>query len=729
MFVLLFFLFAQSDAVTASSPTPAPQEKPSIDQRFLVVGSAENAERTPGSAHFIDLTQLRKHLHSDIHRILANVPGLNLQEEEGYGLRPNIGMRGTGVERSQKITLLEDGVLMAPAPYTAPAAYYFPTAGRMEAVEVKKGPASIEQGPQTTGGVINLVSSPIPVGPAAEASLLAGSDETGQLKAKAGWSNERFGLLAETYQFTTAGFKKLPDGGETGSELHDYLVKMSWTPASPAFQQFEVKVSRTTQQGQETYLGLSDEDFTFDPYARYAASQLDEIDTTHHTYQLRHLFKPGAAWDLATTVYYNDFARDWFKLGSVAGRGIASVLDDPANNAAAMEILRGGDSADNALLMRHNNRSYFGRGVHSVFTSQFQTGTLQHEFRGSLRLHEDEEDRFQHDDRYAMRAGSMILNQEGQPGSQENRVGSARAGSAYLQDSLTWGRFTLTPGLRFETIEFTRKDYAKTDPTRQNGPTAVRRNDVEVWLPGLGLHAQISPALQLFAGIHKGFSPPGAGANEATLSEESWNHEAGLRLARGEQRLELIGFFNDYSNLLGAETLSGGGTGQGELFNGGAVEVSGVEFLARTSLVRGRGWSFPLSLTYTYTQSEFMSSFKTAFEDWAPEVQRGDHLPYLPEHQGSLSLGLNRGPFAGTLSLRALSAMRTSAGQGPMLNAESVPGHEVLDLGVSWQFPRSIQLQLQVRNLGDEDYAVARRPAGLRPGMPRSLLLGLSSRF
>jgi Fe(3+) dicitrate transport protein len=729
MLALLLFFIAQSDAAKDPNSTAAPQGKPSIDQRFLVVGSAEQAERTPGSAHFIDLSQLQKHLHSDIHRILAQVPGLNIQEEEGFGLRPNIGMRGTGVERSQKITILEDGVLMAPAPYTAPAAYYFPTAGRMEAVEVKKGPASIEQGPQTTGGVINLVSSPIPVGPAAEASLLAGSNETGQLKALVGWSNDRFGVLAETYQFTTAGFKTLPDGGETGTELQDYLVKMSWTPGSAAFQQFEVKFSRTTQQGQETYLGLSDEDFALDPYARYAASQLDEIDTTHHTYQLRHLFKPGTAWDVATTAYYNDFARDWYKLGSVTGLGIAAVLDDPASHAAAMEILRGGDSADNALLMRHNNRSYFGRGLHSVFSSQFQTGMIQHEFRGSLRLHEDEEDRFQRDDRYAMRAGSMILNQEGQPGSQENRVGSAVAVAAFLQDSLTWGRLTFTPGVRFETIEFSRKDYSKSDPSRQNGPTAVRKNEVGIWLPGLGVHAQVLPALQVFAGIHKGFSPPGAGANEQTLAEESWNHEVGLRLAKGEHRLEIIGFFNDYSNLLGAETLSGGGTGQGELFNGGAVEVSGLEFLARSELGSGKSWSFPFSLAYTWTQSQFMSSFKTSFEDWAPEVQRGDHLPYLPEHQGTLSLGLCRGPFSATLSLHASGAMRSSAGQGPMLNEESLPGHEVLDLGASWQLPRSIQLQLQLRNLSDESYAVARRPSGLRPGMPRTLLLGLSTKF
>ena len=131
-------------------------------ETITIVGSQEQARNISGSASVITMEDLETYEYTDIHKILSSVPGVNFRPEEGYGLRPNISIRGTYADRSGKITLMEDGVLIAPGPYSASSAYYFPTVGRLAGVEVLNGAAAITQGPYTIGGAINLLSTPIP---------------------------------------------------------------------------------------------------------------------------------------------------------------------------------------------------------------------------------------------------------------------------------------------------------------------------------------------------------------------------------------------------------------------------------------------------------------------------------------------------------------------------------------------------------------------------------------
>ena len=84
------------------------------------------------SSHFhLGKKDIKKYNYTDPNRILMGKNGISIVEEDGFGLRPNIIIRGASSYRSMSINLMEDGVLAAPAPYIAPAAYYFPTMARM----------------------------------------------------------------------------------------------------------------------------------------------------------------------------------------------------------------------------------------------------------------------------------------------------------------------------------------------------------------------------------------------------------------------------------------------------------------------------------------------------------------------------------------------------------------------------------------------------------------------
>ena len=105
---------------------------------LTVVGSAEEIWNLAGSATYIESDEFRDRGYTDIGKILARVPGVYVRQEDGYGNFPNISLRGGDGTRTEKVTVMEDGILTAPAPYSAPAAYYFPKSGRMSAIKVLK---------------------------------------------------------------------------------------------------------------------------------------------------------------------------------------------------------------------------------------------------------------------------------------------------------------------------------------------------------------------------------------------------------------------------------------------------------------------------------------------------------------------------------------------------------------------------------------------------------------
>ena len=208
-------------------PNVVAAEEASIEEIFII-GSRLEVQELPGSGALIDNEQILTEKTGDINQLLKTVPGVYIQEEDGYGLRPNIGVRGATSERSSKITLMEDGVMIAPAPYSNPSAYYFPTALRMHAIELLKGAPLLRYGPQTTGGVLNLVSTPIPqeIGGYLRGGM--GEDNQFDILANYGGKFDDFGFLLETVQRGSNGFKKLDRGGDTGYDIQDYMAKFSW---------------------------------------------------------------------------------------------------------------------------------------------------------------------------------------------------------------------------------------------------------------------------------------------------------------------------------------------------------------------------------------------------------------------------------------------------------------------------------------------------------------------
>ncbi|ASM51093.1 Fe(3+) dicitrate transport protein [Pseudoalteromonas espejiana DSM 9414] len=684
-------------------------------EQITVIGSEQAINDIPGSATFISDEELQKFEFTDISRVLASVPGVYVQEEDGYGLRPNIGMRGTGTGRNDKISVMEDGVLVAPAPYSAPSAYYFPTMGRMESIEVLKGAASVKYGPRTTGGVLNLVSRSLATEPNSSKGMVdAALGGDGYYKGHAYFSKEKNNTagLIEVFTYGADGFKELPVGDDnTGFEKTDLLLKFGHTFGENDAHSLELKVKYSDETSDETYMGLTEDDYKANPNRRYAASQNDEMNTRHNAYQLNYAYRFGDGYELLATAYLNDFHRNWYKASKVSESYLEQYSNFEANPTS--EGIEG-------IGIKANNRDYQAKGIQS----ELHIPAGDHYVTVGVRYHEDEMDRFQWQDTYTLNQDlSMTLTQSGIPGSDSNRVDSAEASTLFVQDEWTIDALVISAGLRYEDITITREEWAKSDSTRSNGLTKNVSNDTEILVPSLGATYTLNENVTLLAGIQKGYAPAAPG-NADQDEEESVNIEFGSRFNAAGFNGEIIAFFSDYDNMHGNCTAAVGCSDDniGDQYNYGEVEVSGFEFSAARTF-NTDNIAFPVKFTYTYTDSEFKNDFDSAI--WGP-VNAGDAMPYVPENQAALSLGAEFSNFVINSQMRYVSNAHADLTDSGL---DAIDSRVVWDLAAKYLIDANQKVYLSVDNLFDKTYIANRANGGIQPGKPRTVQMGYTYSF
>lgn len=715
-------------AAVLFSASAAAEEPPPVHvvPDVVVRTTPEDLFRVGGSAQVLDEEELESTGHENPQAVLTKVPGVYLRDEDGYGLRPNIGLRGASSERSKKVTLLEDGVLFAPAPYSAPAAYYFPLMARMTGVEVWKGPSAIVHGPHTIGGALNLVTRPVPTGRLFSAEIAGGNDVYGRGHLAAGGATSWGGVLVEAVHVHTDGFKDLDGGGPTGFDRTDVMAKgrVHTDPAGETFHQLELKLGYGRELSHETYLGLTDADFRESPHRRYGASALDRMEWDRTQVQLTWSGVFGESWEANVALYRHDLGRAWRKVNGFAdGTPIADVLAEPTSGARQVlyEVVSGKtDSGSEAegLLIGTNDRTFVSEGVQARATFRKDpTEEVAHEAEVGLRLHRDQVVRDHTEDLYLMTGGRPVP-AGGDRVRTADSTGAALAFAAWARYAFHWRDLTLSPGVRTEVVGTTYED-------RLGGGTV--EDDQAVFLGGLGVHFALTPDLGVLAGVHEGSSPVAPGPTKDVSPERSTSYEAGLRWSRPEDGDlgEVIGFFQDYSNLLGQCSFAAG-CGSGDLdtqFDAGAVDVWGLEVAGRHAFAAGP-FEVPVRLAYTYTGSRFRTSF-TSENPQLGEVEEGDELPYVPDHQLSLQVGLGTEKWGLETVTTWTSEMREEAGQG-----DPGPGGETdptlfLDLALRWQVLPALRLTARAENVLQDEGVASRRPFGARPGRPFLVQAGL----
>lgn len=699
-----------------------------------IVGSPAEVKDMPASAQVITTEQIREQSYSDINRILRRAPGVNIREEDGFGLFPNISFRGVDTTRSAKITVMEDGVLTAPAPYSAPAAYYNPAGGRMSGVEVLKGSSQIGYGPHITGGVLNYLSTAIPNTGKAYLKTIYGSYNEVRSHGYVGNTLEtehgRFGYLVEGFYRDSDGFKTIDqtadfhNGDQTGFQQVEPMARLSWEPNTDLYQKMEVKFGYSSMDADETYLGTSEADFRSDPYRRYSSTRFDNIDSNRLGGFARYFISPTDNLDIVTTAYYSEFDRNWSKLDSISGTGISGTLASAlagANGGNGLACLKGDRAC--TLRVRDNNRSYYLGGVETAATYRVDLGATHHELNGGFRYHEDQETRFQHDTTYNQTSSGTISGSTvGAPGSQDDRSGHTNAYAFFLKDRIELGKWGFTPGIRYEHLNQT---YINNKAPNTNGSSSL-----DLYAGGASLDYRFNDDFMMFTSAHRGFSPPSPQNSVIDkLEEETSNaYELGGRYTHGAFSAELTGFYTQFENLLVVNNIGGAGTGQSENF--GMVDSRGVELAMNFDAGNAFGWGFrnPYFVSFTYTDTEQLNAAtSTDAESIFSYGAKGNRIPYIPEYALSFGSGLHFDRYGVEVSASYVGETFASANN----TANQVNGagaadsrfgktddYVIADVSAYYKIVKGVKILGGIQNLSNEEYLVSRQPYGPRPGMP-----------
>jgi Fe(3+) dicitrate transport protein len=716
-----------AEAAPAPAAGASPDAAPVVEkapEEVTVLGS--RVTRAPGSAQVVKQRTLERLGHDDPLSVVQTVPGVYVRVEDGMGLRPNIGLRGANPDRSKKVTLMEDGVLFAPAPYSAPAAYYFPMITRMYQVAVVKGPSAIAYGPQTVAGAIDLITRPIPSIAQGRVDVGVGEYGYGKFHGYYGASDEKTGFLVEGVHLRNDGFKELPSGADTGFYRNEWMVKLSRVidPSAALKHEIKLKATYTEEDSNETYLGQSDDDFRSNADRRYPASSLDRMRFHRTAVAVTHEAELTQRARITTTLYRNDFSRSWRKVNGFRGAHLFDVLTQPEapQSAVFLAILRGEASSSTpaeTLLVGPNERDFVSEGVQSRIKVKTTTGPVRHELEYSFRFHYDRVERRHSEDGFAVVQGELIP--EGGPTivtAFNEAWTEAVAMNAF--DAISYGDLTVTPGLR---VELMRSEALNKMTNARSGNTA------QALLPGIGIFQGILPQFGVFGGVYRGFSPPPPGNPESQGPELSVNYEVGARASHGALRAEVAGYYNDYSNLTDVCTFSSGCLDENaeRQFDAGRARIYGIEASAEHEPKFGP-LRFPLNASYTLTFAEFGETFSSEDAIFS-DVERGDEMPYVPRHQGYASVAAEIAEASVYAAGTFVSRMRERAGSEPLEDTLATDRQFVVDWGGKYRPLEFLEAYVSLRNAFDSRALVSRRPYGARPNAPRWLQVGAKASF
>ncbi|WP_339388373.1 TonB-dependent siderophore receptor [Vibrio caribbeanicus] len=682
-------------SVISMNVLAAPEPQTNTTEKMVVTASVigdsalEDVKEYPGARTVLTNEQIEKTAAHSIDSALQSVPGIKVQDETGTGVLPNISVRGLKASRSGYAQFLMDGVPLTLAPYGHTGQSIFPaTLSTIERIDIVRGGAAVQYGPNNVGGVINLVTKPIPNTWQTEINNRLKVFEGGDTPLNdfylrtGGWLTDTFAIQLEGNFLKGESFRE-----HSETDVKNFQIKTDWLLSDT--QELQAFIQRydadTKMPG-----ALSPKDYEHD--RNQSKRPYDEYQGKSTRWNLKYIHELNLADSTKLEVQTFGHNSDrFFQWGFNDGDGHWA---DPAL-----------PSTD----VRTSPRKFNVYGVEPKLAMHFGEGSAvtQSWILGARYVNEDIDYKLT---QTPIAGGATKvprdwhLDTDAFAGYISNEVG-------LFNDTLK-----VTPGVRYESVDMTFDDL---------GETQKSDNKVTEWLPALTVaynfteqwvgyvNAQKSLRAPQIANI-RGFGKEG--------SELAWNYELGARYTQDSTSFNIALYRIDFKDQLQWKKTT-------QTFeNIGQTLHQGIELGARYAPESLPALS--LGLSYNYLDAELKEEGKN----------EGNQLAYSSKHQLSWDATYAFTNLETTLSgyyySSAYSDNENTSQEDTTGAKGKVPAYMIWNLNLGRELYKDengkLRMNVAVNNLFDEDYyfrGIDTSPVGRYPAPGRSYTLDLNYQF
>ncbi len=671
--------------------------------------SATKVLEHPGARTIIERKQIVESGSTSVRDVLRQIPGVQVQESNGTGgsdVSLNVGVRGLTSRLSPRSTILLDGVPLAYAPYGQPQLSLAPLSlGNLETVDVVRGAGSVRYGPQNVGGIINFVSRAIPATFAAEAGVgVESASHGGGTKTTpsvfVGGTNDKGLGLALLYSGTHGdGWRTTNDHGSVDDIMLKGAYRISRTDdIALSLHHFEGKGDMPG--------GLTTAQYAANPFQ--SDRPFDEFTGRRSDGSIKYTHNDGVNRFEVLSYYTDSFRGSHIEQDGTGAQAGQRRLTAAPRSYRTFAV----EPRYSRLFDMGNMVQEVSVGYRYLTESSFETATRTGYYRPGTGIN-------------AMNLASPAY---------QTSMGGTTAHAFYIDDRIDIGNWTVTPGVRYESIR-TRNDIDNLTAGRVTSSIYPRVEADEV-LPTVSVLYRLNPRWAVFANAGVSFGPQQyaqlAQSTDGLHPEKAKTYEIGTHYKGEAWSSELTLFNIDFDEEL---QLARSIVGDGMWTNLGATRHRGVESALRYELadVNPALKGLSVSATYTYTQATYQAG-----------VFVGRDLPFYSRQVASLGARYERGPWVFNADLFAQSKQRSPGSPDPgavYVTQEdatgrlgNIAGYATVNLRAGYSFGpgmSNLKLALGVKNAFDKQYynRSVDNNGGKYVGQPRTVYVQASVAF